>query len=524
MRKAHLVKAGLLTKVAKSTGKNFTILSSATNKGLNFKKIETATFGCADCKTEFASIKGHEPFCVTCSSANVKEISSATNKEDLASYKSDEVASVQCNNCQSFNILSMQTATMLDSKLNCVQCGTEISYELPEDDDELENPDIATDELEIEDTELDTNDGSVEDLDITNTDDADMGDDVEDDIESEEDENAEVSDVNDNPAIGTDAPEKNTNLDSALDAPKEKLPEVTEQEKPEGSTTETKVGDEGISNEPLKAPAESEEIALLDLVEGSLVFERYGEKIVASVKNTPVAILAKVNALPQHAAYFNSKTLIPAIEQTAKISNIKDALASFNFELTKVKIPVPAIVQSRVKAEVAKVESEVTSKLKELKDDYKQCLSLASVGLSKKFWKGKTNIIKTSLIENMEACGVRNAEKIVSKVFIQHSNEYHRTLLETAEMLMSNSIEHRNEIAETLNVSNFIEDDEDLDDNDSENNYDGEDIEARLEKASISAPTTKQVQVKTLAVANVTSIVKDLREKNGGSMFGSKKI
>jgi len=508
-KKAHLIKAGLITKVAKTTGKLFSVVAAVSTDKLNLKKIEMASFGCKTCKSEFAGIKSTMPFCVVCGSDEVNEIK---NKpiENLAKVAEKDLAGIHCASCGTHNIVSMETAHLLDTKMSCVQCGTDIEYQLDEDEDAI------SEDLEIEETDS-PEDDELENVDIPEVDEEEEEDTL--DLDSDETDFTETSELNENDHTGSDAPAKDTKVNTAIESPKVKTPEVTEQDKDAAvirpavenskpaTLTDTGTGDD-------KLVVKTEELCLVNVVEGKLELERYGEKIVATIKGVPVAVLHKDSA-KENAGIFHSKSMLDAIKFETKRSTPEKALAAFNFEFAKVSVPLPEIVDKKVEASLKGKNEEVAAKLKDLAEDFQQCISMASVGLSKGAFKGKFNILKASLTENLEALNVRNAKQVVAKIFSQHSNEYHKTLIETANMLMAKSIEARNELAETLGELNPLDDlDEEMEDDESDV------LESRLEQASSKKVTASNVTrlpfAETSSVKQLTSIVK---QANNGKLF-----
>lgn len=504
-KKPYLVKASLVNKVAKTKGKIFSVIAAVSTDNLNLKKIETATFGCKQCKTQFAAIAGTEPFCVTCSSSEVDEIKKVPF-ENLAKIKESELAGVECKNCHTHNVISMETAHLLDTKMHCVQCGTEIEYSLDDDDEALEDDDVVVDDTTFDPEEMES----------------------EEEIEDDETDFTETSELNENDHIGTDAPENKTNVDTALDGEKVKLPGVTEQEENkqpvESNTFEneddvenTELTDQGVGGEGLDI--DSEEVDLIDVVEGSLSFERVGQKIVATINNVPVAVLHKEKAV-ENAGVFNSNSFINAInfEATRNGSSAQKALASFNFDFTKVKIPLPNILNTRVEAKVKECASTYETKAKTLSEDFQQCIALAAVALNKGSLKGKVNTLKASFVENLRSCGVRNPEKLVSSIFKQHSEDYHKLLIETANNFMAKSLDARNELAEMLGEVNPVDD---LDEEMMDDEYEDDNIlESRLERASVTAKTKPVQKVKSIPETSSVSIaVSSIKEMNGGRLF-----
>ncbi len=503
-KKSYLVKASLIGKLTKTTGRTFSVVASLSNSDVNLKKSELASFGCKICKSEFAALKGTEPFCVICSSDKVTEIESSTKIENLAKTDESELAAIECSHCHTHNVLSMETAKLLDTKLHCVQCGTEVEYSLDDDTDEIQD--------DTEDTLVNTDDDQVDDLEDGTAEENDLpnADIVTDDLSEDEDnvdftEAAEVYDEKLPPA------EPEVKIDTAIETKPVSTETITEQDVKlaTGDNSIEKVlvnGDIGSD----KIEITEEEFPLLQVTSGELEISRIADKIIAFQGGVPVAVLTKANITNvEHASSFHSESFTRAIKHVIKKNGVIAGLATFNFDVTKVKLPVSQVIETRVQEQVTASTESLTAKIKDVAEDFQQCLQLAAVGLNKNYWKGKQNVLKASLIDNLKALNVRNAEKLIASCFAQHSNESTKTLLEVANSLMAKTVEARNELAEAFGEINDIDDEEDFD---SENDSETDELESRLETASYSVNKRKPQE---LVAASVTELASSTRRTHG---------
>jgi hypothetical protein len=148
-----------------------------------------------------------------------------------------------------------------------------------------------------------------------------------------------------------------------------------------------------------------------------------------------------------------------------------------------------------------------------LGSDFEQCLGIASVGLNKDFFKGKSNALKVGLYNELSNAGVHKPAALVQRVFAQYSQAFVATLVETAQELMGKSVEVRNQLAETLGSINTLA----MNDEDDEENLDDDGIEvtARLNGAALR-PERKPVASRGNQMVSIAALRKALP---GGNLF-----
>jgi len=513
-KKAHLVKASVLNAASDEKGAGFYVIAAAAPE-VN-KDTVLSAFKCEGCTTQFSALAGSQPFCVTCGSdeVDVEDGEGALSPEDIGD--DENLANVECSSCGTHNIVTLETASALGTKMHCVTCGTEIEYMPPTEGEDVEE--------NLEDVELsadgdDLTDEEMDDVDLT--------------INDEEDETEEVEAA----AAATDAAPKAAETD--VKAPAAPVDNVKPADAPVVAVEEPKPATEPImlatadDSEDADESAESaeddaddavgedeevdfEESCLAAIVQGDLSIERYGDRIVAFVGGIPVGHLTRANA-GQNEGVFATTAFANAIKHTVRKVGAEKALAHYNFQLAAVKFPVPELVNERVTAGVEKAQREIASKIKDVSDDFRQAVGIVAAGLNKGWFKGSPHVLKEAFKNELAASGFKGASRVVDKVFAQYNDPYHKSLFEKAQELLSKSVEFRNELATSIGDMNYqpttvvdAGDEVDMDET--------VPTEARLEGAGLRRGGKTQ-ETSSLAVSDIRSTVVDLRSRNGGRIF-----
>ena len=533
-KKAHLVKASVLNAASDEKGAGFYVIAAAAPE-VN-KDTVLSAFKCGDCTTQFSALAGSQPFCVTCGSeeVDVEDGEGALSPEDIGD--DENLANVECSSCGTHNIVTLETASALGTKMHCVTCGTEIEYMPPTEGEDVEE--------NLEDVELsadgdDLTDEEMDDVDLT--------------INDEEDETEEVEAA----AAATDAAPKAAETDVKAPAapvdnvkPADAPVVVVEEPKPAAEpiamaasddsedadesaesaeddaddaeeTADAAASDDEMVGDDAAGYDEDEEVdfeesCLAAIVQGDLSIERYGDRIVAFVGGIPVGHLTRANA-GQNEGVFATTAFANAIKHTVRQVGAEKALAHYNFQLAAVKFPVPELVNERVTAGVEKAQREIASKIKDVSDDFRQAVGIVAAGLNKGWFKGSPHVLKEAFKNELAASGFKGASRVVDKVFAQYNDPYHKSLFEKAQELLSKSVEFRNELATSIGDMNYqptsvVEagDEVDMDET--------VPTEARLEGAGLRRGGKTQ-ETSSLAVSDIRSTVVDLRSRNGGRIF-----
>lgn len=511
----HEIKASLIVSESASRGSLFHVIASA--KPEKPKAIELSGYGCKSCGAEFAAIKGSEPFCVVCS-ADSDNVESLDDDIEIEEIDDAELASVCCNSCNTHLIISMEAAKVFDTKLTCVTCGTDVEYELDFEDEELgedlgeeeeetfeEEEEIAevteTDEI-ILDGDNEGNNSTGEEILLPTMEESS---DKKSPHDKPDNNNNDADDVHKNPPVKED---QQSMGDSKVIPDKTKFDDADNENKETGAA---EIEDVDESGDELV----SEEIDLLENVDGDLTVARHGDVIIAYKGGIPVATLVEENA-GDNKGVFRSSGFSKAIASVAKKEGVS-ALAGLGFESVKVSVPLKSVVESKVTAKVEVAKTQFEEKAKTLQEDMEQCLGLALAGMNKGFFRGTGNVLKTAFISELAAAGIRNPSKLVDKVFSGYSEEFSKTLLGKAFELSSKSLEVRNELAEAIGDSEFTAEEE-IEDGDEE--FSEEITVARLSRGGKpKAPSRKEEASISLASKSVSESIEQARALGGTTIF-----
>lgn len=488
-KKAVLAK---LKNLAKNNGHIFVIASEEPK----LEKAEMTAYKCTgkECGTKFHALAGMQPYCITCGSDEVDEDSDESSFELPAD--DSEMSAIQCSACGTHNILDDEVAQAYSGNINCVTCGSEVQYQVaaPADasGDAAQKPFDNSLGDEEPKTGADSNVGT--------------------ETVKGPDDNAGENSVMETKEV-TSAEGDKSATDEKSDAGEKS---DVEDDVSGGSDGGKEKSEDSEKSETTESSGETASVKLITVAKtGELSFELSGDKLTAYVGTTPVATLEKAKA-GENAGVIHSNSFAQAIKHTAKQQGVERALAHFNFDLISVDLPIPAFVQEKAEAQIKGEREKFETATKSLRSDYRNSLQIVSAGLNKSFFKGKGNVLKAALFDELAATGVRNPAKIIDKVFAAHSDAYHTLLLEMAEDMMGKNAEARKQIAEAIGVANYqvAEMDEESEDSEESSENDGGSVEEKLESAGLRK--TKHFNSPSSVVA---STIKEIREGNGGRLF-----
>lgn len=131
---------------------------------------------------------------------------------------------------------------------------------------------------------------------------------------------------------------------------------------------------------------------------------------------------------------------------------LRAGLQGMGFKLARVNIGASRILNRRVEAMVKKRTAKVLASNKHRDAILAQSLAIASVGINRKFFKGKENVLANALIKDLSNAGVINAEQIINAAFAKHGVDYAYTLLDQAKVLASLDATTRNQFAKAVDL------------------------------------------------------------------------
>lgn len=459
MRRKYIMERASTLSTSNAEGKSF-IVSSAKAE---LPKMALAAFGCNHCKAEFASNQALKPFCVNCGSDEVKPIEA---KVQTLPATDAALCSIGCRACGTNNVLAIATATTLDGKMHCVECGGQLSY----DADDLERPVEDADADDIADAiggdqqqqaatiSGDDRGGLTDDSPITDADADDIADALPTTDVSTTKVVAEAPENNVIPAAPAgDAPVKNEPTSPTV-APTTELDEDALIEHAAATDEDEEFDDEGDQESACEyTKASLAAVILAKNPKAVLTLATSDDEILAFADGVPVARLQKSGAKPEHAGVFHTRPFTKSIEHTAATKGLRSALSAYNFKAIKVDFPIGAVNRAQATAALREATARVEETASTHQEDFMQCLSLAATSLNKNLYKKRASVLKAGFIELLSSTGVKNARVMVERVFAASGDAYHQQVFELAKELQTKPLDFRNTLSESLSDMNVME-------------------------------------------------------------------
>ncbi|WP_391857021.1 hypothetical protein, partial [Vibrio cidicii] len=107
----------------------------------------------------------------------------------------------------------------------------------------------------------------------------------------------------------------------------------------------------------------------------------------------------------------------------------------------------------RVEAKAKKLTAGLRAVAAEQDESMEQCLAIAAVGINRAgYFKDVRNELRAALEDEFAAAGVRNADKLIRRVFASHGVDYAKAILTIANQLKDKPVEVRNSHASALDM------------------------------------------------------------------------
>lgn len=177
----------------------------------------------------------------------------------------------------------------------------------------------------------------------------------------------------------------------------------------------------------------------------------------ATIDRIPVAMA--LASKTQHKEIFDSEVFGRAVIAQASEHGIPVALTTMGFEEIKPEIEIGDHVSHEIRSQVAEQVQEVRAAAQqdkaELNERFGAAIAIAASGITRGFFKGKSNPIAQSLIQSLSACGIDNAAALVNQAFAAHSDSYHKALIAQASTIMGYDLDVQNQLATAVEASNI---------------------------------------------------------------------
>lgn len=425
--------------------------------------------GCSSCGLEYAS-NLPQSNCPNCGNQSANDMDPDAVPEDaLEQFPDDsQLAAIQCPSCKTHNIITEHSSVLMGGHMFCSVCATAIDYAKPV---------------------LARSDGVF-------------------DGDNEGDTNNVTSD--ERPGIM-----KQGDKVSQTIAPGNRLTGGTPQgiEKPVDSDVNDFLTDEIYHTDSNDDAGATASVRLLDVASTSkgMEFLASEDRIYLMLGELTVASLS-VDKAGEAKSIFATPKMMTVLATHAKNGGLEQVLAAYDWEYAHVNFPFKATIQKQVQSEVASVQRNYSTRVAELEESFEQSLAIAAAGMTRSFFKGMSNPIRTGLIQELAAAGMHNPEALVDRVLASYSDSYHQELLAKAKELKDKPIELRNSLAEAISEVSPRTSSETASFATNAN------FGQRLEQAAVEAPAEVRQAIKSANGAKASRI-QEIRSSLGGSVF-----
>lgn len=421
---------------------------------------------CTACPTEvaFAEVPGVVPYCPSCGSTTAPVAGDAipmAPQEEL-------LTSVNCPHCQSANVVEDRTTEALAGVMHCAACGNGVNFKATA---EAADSDIETEPL------TDGNDGE---------------------------EGAGENRTGDQPkdVQGVHS--------AAAAATPVKVKADTDDDNGEPDDGIGDIGDD-VDSVDIDVPDQLNED---DDVDVQMDDDGEEARLLAFVGGVHAYTMTKQTA-GDNADLIGQTSFHQALQRECAKSGHR-ALASYGFTPVTLKVNLGKVVNKRVQATLAGEKAAVQASLTDVRDNFEQCAKIAAVALTQRFYKNRANPLQDTLVAALNAAGVKQAKTFVNRAMVQAGPQFVTALLELADELMDKSLDHRNELSDSLTemspeaINAEVDPDTDSPEADAELRTSPEEITARL--SNPVQQTRRTTQTAGLTDTGASSMAAQLRQ------------
>jgi len=262
----------------------------------------------------------------------------------------------------------------------------------------------------------------------------------------------------------------------------------------EGDTAdgESDIGGDDVGGEPEEEDEvlmNLSELALASAPDRKVVFVRAGKSsICAYVGDVSIARLKQADA-GDNEDLFQEQAFLKSIRQSMATAGLDKTLDDFGFTKTQVALSGSHLRKFKISEAVTAEREIIRKEMADSQAVLQQCLQIAAAGLNKGFFKDRVHVLKAKLYESLVEAGMKSPNVVIDQVFSAHSDEYNTTLLALATELLGKSEDVRNELADTIQGTNYqlaedepTEDDElELEEEFTEDDLEDAPLESRFE-------------------------------------------
>jgi len=186
----------------------------------------------------------------------------------------------------------------------------------------------------------------------------------------------------------------------------------------------------------------------------AMVFASVGSRVLVLKANRVIASMTRKQAAKAACDdIYQTPQFHDAAYEEARRQGLRAGLQHMGFAMAKVNVAQSQVINKRVEARVKTLTAAVRKTSEEKEKCFAQCLAIASVGVTRRFFKDEeSQDLLASLVDQLSRAGVRGAQRIVNAAFAQHGVKYAKSILTIANKLSNMPEEHRAQFANALDM------------------------------------------------------------------------
>lgn len=219
------------------------------------------------------------------------------------------------------------------------------------------------------------------------------------------------------------------------------------------------------TEEPVDAPEAEDEpvgeaLPLLDVDETpdtdtkEVAYAAFGTRLLVIRANRIIASMTKKMATASDRAdIYLSDQFQEVVASEIQKKGLRKGLKSMGFALATVNVSKASVVNTRVRLEANKLTAAVRKVAQTKEQAFQQSLTIAAVGINRRFFKDVEIELKAHLEQEFKQLGVRGADKIIGHAFATFGPAYAKSIVELASKIAEMPQESRNGYVAALDLT-----------------------------------------------------------------------
>lgn len=186
------------------------------------------------------------------------------------------------------------------------------------------------------------------------------------------------------------------------------------------------------------------------------------------------------------------------------------ALADFGISPIEIQIPVDEAVREAVRAGTIRQQAHLSAAAEAVRARFDQSISIAAVGINKGLFADVAHPVKEGFYEELTRLGVKNAERVIDRVFASHGEALMKAVVAKAVELSNESDDARNATAKMVESARYQA---------VASESVSDEMNSRLEEGNLAAAMTGATPVLAGKAPDNVTHISTARADGGGNRF-----